>query len=263
MTTKFLDNKIFTFKILLSWRFPWKIAFWTIFLPAPLPRPPRKVQILFLLSSRFLWLFPIQWKDPSLHWFLLHPEGPEIEKIPSRSKKNIPPRTKFSFSLEMFILGLEISFLIESFNPRPCFSAAREGPGMKKNHSRLKISFRIEFSRWPLEIEFFQSWGPLGSQCLSLLSIFTGIESIYGNEKSARSSSARILIAPPGVRDICAFGSWMSAPQCFSKVSKAYPKLLTWDVRTNGPGTSTGYPSRIFFLSAFFSFLNLISSSQV
>ena len=53
MTTKFLDNKIFTFKILLSWRSPRKIAFWTISLPAPLPTPPWKVQILFLLSSRF------------------------------------------------------------------------------------------------------------------------------------------------------------------------------------------------------------------
>ena len=56
MTTKFLDNKIFTFEILLLWRFPWKIAFWKIVLPAPLPTPPWKVQILFLLSSRFLWL---------------------------------------------------------------------------------------------------------------------------------------------------------------------------------------------------------------
>ena len=57
MTTKFLDNKKFTFKILLSWRFPWKIAFWTIFLPALLPTPAWKVQTLFFkLSSRFLWL---------------------------------------------------------------------------------------------------------------------------------------------------------------------------------------------------------------
>ena len=54
---KFLDNKMFTFKILLSWRFARKIAFWTIFLSAPLPNPPPpwKTQILFLLSSRFLW----------------------------------------------------------------------------------------------------------------------------------------------------------------------------------------------------------------
>ena len=39
MTTKFLDNKIRTFKILLSWRFPRKTAFWTIFL-CPQCRPP-------------------------------------------------------------------------------------------------------------------------------------------------------------------------------------------------------------------------------
>ena len=35
-----------------------------------------------------------------------------------------------------------------------------------KNHSRLKISFRVKslmFSILPLEIEFVQSWGPLGS----------------------------------------------------------------------------------------------------
>ena len=52
MTTKFLDNKIFTFKILLSWRFPWKIAFWTIFLPAPLPNPPRKsANFIFIVVS--------------------------------------------------------------------------------------------------------------------------------------------------------------------------------------------------------------------
>ena len=53
-------------------------------------------------------------------------------------EKTIPPRTKFSFSLEIFILGLKLSFSIEYFNPRPFFSAAREGPGMK-------ISFSIEY----------------------------------------------------------------------------------------------------------------------
>ena len=52
MTTKFLDNKIFTFKILLSWRFPRKIAFWTIFLPAPLPTPPLKsANFIFIVVS--------------------------------------------------------------------------------------------------------------------------------------------------------------------------------------------------------------------
>ena len=74
MTTKFLDNKIFAFKIILSWRFPRKIAFWTIFLSAPLPTPPWKTQILFLLSSRFLWdlgwtfigsIFLLWWRDIS------------------------------------------------------------------------------------------------------------------------------------------------------------------------------------------------------
>ena len=65
---------------------------------------------------------------------LKDPEGPAIEKKIfsfERMKKNththIPPRTKFSFSLEMLILGLKISFSIEHFNPRPCSSAARKG----------------------------------------------------------------------------------------------------------------------------------------
>ena len=56
MTTKFLDNKICTFKILLWWRFPRKTAFWTIFLSAAKASPPQKARILFLLSSRRLWV---------------------------------------------------------------------------------------------------------------------------------------------------------------------------------------------------------------
>ena len=51
MTTKFLDNKIFTFEILLSWRFPRKTAFWTIVLSAPKASPPQKAKILFLLRK--------------------------------------------------------------------------------------------------------------------------------------------------------------------------------------------------------------------
>ena len=55
MTTKFLDNKISTFRILLSWRFPRKQAFWTSFPLCPqAPPPPSKAKILFLLSSRRL-----------------------------------------------------------------------------------------------------------------------------------------------------------------------------------------------------------------
>ena len=39
MTTKFFDNKICNFKILLSGRFPRKTAFWTIFLSVPKAPP--------------------------------------------------------------------------------------------------------------------------------------------------------------------------------------------------------------------------------
>ena len=55
MATKFLDNKIRTFKILLSWRFPRKPAFLDNSPLYPYAQPPPKVQILFLLSSRSLW----------------------------------------------------------------------------------------------------------------------------------------------------------------------------------------------------------------
>ena len=55
MTTKFFDNKICTFKILLSWRFPRKQAFLDDFPSAP-KAPPSNAKILFLLSSRRLWM---------------------------------------------------------------------------------------------------------------------------------------------------------------------------------------------------------------
>ena len=82
----------------------------------------------------------------------------------THEKKTIPPRTKFSFSLEIFILGLKLSFSIENFNPGPCFSAAREGPGMKKPFpiENFIPYWKLDFSILPLQIEFFQSWGPLG-----------------------------------------------------------------------------------------------------
>ena len=52
MTTKFLDNKICTFKILLSWRFPRKTAFLTIFLSAPKAPPPSKSEhVIFIVVS--------------------------------------------------------------------------------------------------------------------------------------------------------------------------------------------------------------------
>ena len=45
--TNFLDNKSCAFKIVSSWRFPRKTAFWTIFLSAPRPPPLRKRKIYF------------------------------------------------------------------------------------------------------------------------------------------------------------------------------------------------------------------------
>ena len=57
MTTKFLDNNIFTFKILLSWRFPWKIAFGTIFPLCPPAHPPLKsANFIFIVVSLSLTL---------------------------------------------------------------------------------------------------------------------------------------------------------------------------------------------------------------
>ena len=80
-------------------------------------------------------------RNPSWNNFPLSPAKTHSQRA-QRSKKN-------SFSLErmkknhsptdeIFILAwkfqslLKFSFLIENFNPGPCFSAVREGPGMKK-----------------------------------------------------------------------------------------------------------------------------------
>ena len=89
------------------------------------------------------------------HSFLSDPEGPEIEKrYYSRSnEKNISPRSKFSFSLE-------------NFNPGPCFFLRPETGSDWINHSRLKISFRIEsltFFNIGSRDWFVQSLGPLGA----------------------------------------------------------------------------------------------------
>ena len=49
MTTKFLDNKICTFKILLSWHFPRKTAFLDNFPLFPHAQRPSNMQILFFI----------------------------------------------------------------------------------------------------------------------------------------------------------------------------------------------------------------------
>ena len=52
MTTKFLDNKICTFKILLSWRFPRKQAFLDDFPLCPQGPPPLKSEnFIFIVVS--------------------------------------------------------------------------------------------------------------------------------------------------------------------------------------------------------------------
>ena len=86
MTTIFLDNKIFTSN-LLSWRFPRKIAFWTISLSAPLPTPPEKRKFYFYCRLAFseTWrclkkpdvllvpdlAAPILWAPGNFRFFLL------------------------------------------------------------------------------------------------------------------------------------------------------------------------------------------------
>ena len=50
-------------------------------------------------------------------------------------EKIIPPRTKFSFSLEIIILVWKFHSRLKISIPNPVFFAAREGPGMKKPFS--------------------------------------------------------------------------------------------------------------------------------
>ena len=67
-----------------------------------------------------------------------YPEGPGIEKLHlarTHGKNHAATHEISEFSIEIFILGLKISFSVENFNPRPCFSANREGPRMKKPFS--------------------------------------------------------------------------------------------------------------------------------
>ena len=52
---EFLDNKICTFKSLLSWRFPRKTAFWDDF-PLRSHPPPSKTKILFRLALSGTWI---------------------------------------------------------------------------------------------------------------------------------------------------------------------------------------------------------------
>ena len=88
--------------------------------------------------------------------------------------------------------------------------------------------------------------------------VYVSLSSLnLGNEKSARSFSARSFFAPSGVVDVRA-GSGHGCPHpdtYLSKVSRACPNFLTRDVRTNVPGTSVGCPAQKLSFWALFSFL--------
>ena len=66
MTTKFLDNKICTLKILLSWRFPTKTSIFGQFPSLP-PRPPpplKSENFIFIVVSPALNYQPSSHLDP-------------------------------------------------------------------------------------------------------------------------------------------------------------------------------------------------------
>ena len=68
MTTKFLDNKICTFKILLSWRFPRKQAFWDDFPLCPQGPAPSKAKICRLAVSDPYWSAQKNSRKRKIHW---------------------------------------------------------------------------------------------------------------------------------------------------------------------------------------------------
>ena len=113
-------------------------------------------------------------------------------------KKTIPPRTKFTFSLEISILDLKFSFSIENYNPDSCFSAVREEPGMKKIFSienfipYWKLDF---FSTLPLEIEFFQkvSKRPSRQPLFETTDFFDSFSTFFG---ACRPRGREVLATP-------------------------------------------------------------------
>ena len=73
-------------------------------------------------------------------------------------KKPFPHARNFHSRFESCILGLKISFSIENFNPRPCFSAAQRGA--RNENFILDWKFHSVLKAW-----FFQ-------YCLSRLNFF-------------------------------------------------------------------------------------------
>ena len=100
----------------------------------------------------------------------IYPEGPRIEKIHSRSnawKNHSPTHEIFSFSLEIFIPRFE-NFILDwkKIQSRALFFCGQRGA--RNGNFILDWNFHSVLKAWffqilPLEIEFFQSWGPLGT----------------------------------------------------------------------------------------------------
>ena len=126
-----------------------------IWISGPDTQPP--IFLGFLGIHSWLWFFCRDTKSfgyfPEVPVTKIRVSAPALYKNPTV----IPPRSKFSFSLENFFLGLKFTFPLEHSIPGPVFLRPGRGPEWK-NHSRLKVSFRIEsliFSTLPLKIDFF------------------------------------------------------------------------------------------------------------
>ena len=65
------------------------------------------------------------------------------------------------------------------------------------------------FFFWP---SFFRVLGDRGNVLQVVPEVIR--DGILGKEKSARSFLPEVFCSPPGVMDVCAFGSWTSARTC-------------------------------------------------
>ena len=97
MTTKFLDDIICTFKILLSWRFTRKTALLDNYPLDPNAQPPSKVQILFFVvisqSLSFQQKTPFSTKTPFRQpmvqfacecWHEIHQSATNVSTAPAQ-----------------------------------------------------------------------------------------------------------------------------------------------------------------------------------
>ena len=93
-----------------------------------------------------------------------HPRGPRDRKkiiLARTHEKTIPPHARSVHSrLRFFILGLRFSFSLENFNLGPCFSTAREGPGMKKPFSIENFipCWKLDFFSVPSFSKSIHAW---------------------------------------------------------------------------------------------------------